>query len=217
MTVAGNGTGAFNGDSIQATVAELWNPYGVALDDSANIYITDVSNHRIRKVDVKTGIIYTIAGTGVGGYNGDGIPATDAELNAPFDLAMDSIGNIYIADESNNRIRKIDAKTGIITTVAGNGTAGFSGDGGAATASKLYFPGGITIDKSMNLYIADASNSRIRKVNSLGIITTIAGDSVAGYSGDGGQATKAELYYPYGVCVDHKGDVYITDGGNSRI
>ena len=165
-----------------------------------------------------TGIITTIAGNGIAGYSGDGGLATNAELNNPYGVAVDSNGNIYIADTNNNRIRKVNSTTGIITTIAGNGTAGYSGDGGLATNAELYYPYGVAVDSNGNIYIADTYNNRIRKVNSTtGIITTIAGNGTAGYSGDGGPATNAQLNYPYGVAVDSSGNIYIADTDNNRI
>jgi len=163
-TVAGNGTGGYNGDNIAATAAEISSADGLALDDSDNIYIADQSNDRIRKVNYKTGIITTIAGTGTLGYSGDGAAATAAEIAAPQGVAVDKLGNVYIADFDNNRIRMVTYATGKISTIAGNGTAGFSGDGGAATAASLYEPIGISVDASSNIYIADLANQRVRKL-----------------------------------------------------
>ncbi|HSY76410.1 MAG TPA: T9SS type A sorting domain-containing protein [Bacteroidia bacterium] len=163
-TVAGNGTGGYNGDNIAATAAEISSADGLALDDSDNIYIADQSNDRIRKVNYKTGIITTIAGTGTLGYSGDGAAATAAEIAAPQGVAVDRLGNVYIADFDNNRIRMVSYATGKISTIAGNGTGGFSGDGGAATAASLYEPIGISVDASGNLYVADLANQRVRKL-----------------------------------------------------
>jgi sugar lactone lactonase YvrE len=214
-TIAGNGFGGYSGDGGAATAAELYYPYGLALDGSGNIYIADYDNNRIRKVTA-AGIISTIAGDGAWGYSGDGGAATAAELNTPSGIAVDVSGNVYIADYGNNRIRKV-TPTGIISTIAGNGTAAYSGDGGAATAAELYTPSGVTLDGSGNLYIADQFNNRIRKVTAAGVISTIAGDNAQGYSGDGGAATTAELYYPFGISVNGSGIVYIADWGNNRI
>jgi sugar lactone lactonase YvrE len=174
------------------------------------------------------GGITTVAGNGTAGYSGDNDSATNAELSSPTGVAVDSSGNIYIADQQNNRIRKIDP-SGVITTVAGNGTAGYSGDGGPATSAELDDPSGVAVDASGNLYIADSLNSVIRKVNPSGIITTVAGDGYnrlgtgqpsfndGGYSGDGGPATSAELNNPYAVAVDSSGNLYIADTYNRRI
>ncbi|MEI6821811.1 MAG: T9SS type A sorting domain-containing protein, partial [Bacteroidota bacterium] len=217
-TVAGNGTTGFTGDGGAATSAELYYPTGVALDASGNIYIADIFNQRIRKVTASTGIITTVAGNGTSGFAGDGGAATSAELYYPTGVALDASGNIYIADYGNNRIRKVTASTGIITTVAGNGTSGFAGDESAATSAELYNPTRVAIDASGNIYIADYLNQRIRKVTaSTGIITTVAGNGTTGFTGDGGAATSAELYYPTGVALDASGNIYIADQSNQRV
>jgi hypothetical protein len=222
-TVAGNGTGSYSGDGGVATNAELYNPYGVAVDASRNLFIADTENNVIRKVGTN-GIITTVAGNGNGAgtggygnyYSGDGGAATNAELNLPVDMKVDDSGNVFIADYGNNRIRKVGVN-GIITTVAGNGTGSYSGDGGAATNAELYLPHGVAVDALGNLFIADLENLRIREVGTNGIITTVAGNGTAGYSGDGGAATNAELYNPYGVAVDASGNLFIADSWNSRI
>ncbi len=210
--VAGNGIRAFSGDGGPATSASLHIPTGVAVDLAGNLYIADSSNNRIRKVS--SGTITTVAGNGTQGFSGDGGPATSASLYYPTGVVVDSAGNLYIADSSNNRIRKVSS--GTITTVAGNGTQGFSGDGGPATSASLYYPDGVAVDLAGNLYIADSSNNRIRKVSS-GTITTVAGNGTQGFSGDGGPATSASLYYPDGVSVDSAGNLYIADTRNCRI
>jgi hypothetical protein len=162
------------------------------------------------------GTISTVAGNGTQGSSGDGAAATSAELSTPFDTAVDSAGNIYIADTSNNRIRKVDT-SGNISTVAGNGTQGYSGDGSVATSAELYSPFGVAVDSAGNIYIADSSNNRIRKVDTSGNISTVAGNGTGGYGGDGGAATSAELNSPYGVAVDRAGNIYIADYANNRI
>jgi sugar lactone lactonase YvrE len=214
-TVAGNGTGSYGGDGGQASVAELNGPTGVAFDKSGNMYIADQSNNRIRKITT-TGLISTIAGNGAAGFGGDLGQATAAKLNSPWDIAIDMVGNVYIADGSNHRIRKIDT-SGVIHTVAGNGTQGFSGDGGQATAAKLNYPSGLTTDALGNLYIADGQNNRIRLVNTAGVISTIVGNGTPGAAGDGGQATAAEIDNIYGVVVDAMGNIYIPDGPDNLI
>jgi sugar lactone lactonase YvrE len=211
-TVAGNGTAGYSGDGDAATGAELNYPWGVALDSDGNIYIADSGNDVIRKVS--GGIITTVAGNGKAGYSGDGGPATGAQLGFPTAVAVDSSGDIYIADTWNHRVRKVSG--GIITTVAGDGTPSYGGDGGAATSAQLNQPIGVTVDAGGNLYIGDSWNNRVRKVSG-GIITTIAGNGYNGYNGDGGPAASAELYSPRGVAVDSDGNVYIADLGNSRI
>jgi sugar lactone lactonase YvrE len=220
-TVAGNciriDWGCYNGDNIPATSAELYYPHGVALDSAGDIYIADQANERIRKVDASTGLISTVAGNGTQGYNGDNIPATSAELYTPFGVALDSAGNLYIADDSNCRIRKVDASTGLISTVAGNGTAGYNGDNIPATSAELYYPNGVALDSAGNLYIADSDN-RIREVNaSTGLISTVAGNGTQGYNGDNIPATSAELNDPSGVALDSAGNLYIADYDNHRI
>jgi RHS repeat-associated protein len=215
--VAGNGTAGHSGDGGPATSAELSYPSGVAVDTAGNIYIADSTNNRIRKVAASTGDISTVAGNGTAGYSGDGGAATSAELSNPIGVVVDAAGNIYIADEVNNRIREVTASTGIITTVAGDGTRGYSGDGGAATSAELYYPFGVSVDAAGNIYIADYGNARVRKVTaSTGIITTVAGGGTAGV-GDGGAATSAELCDPSGVALDAAGDIYIADACNNRI
>ena len=211
-TIAGTGVYGYSGDGLAATTAELSDPVDITLD-SGNLYIADRANHRIRKVD-SSGIITTIAGTGEYEYSGDGGLATSAKLYYPNSLAVDS-GNIYISDNINNRIRKIDS-SGIITTIAGNGFSGYSGDGFAATTAELSQPLGIAVN-SGNLYIADYDNGVIRKIDSSGIITTVAGTGVYGYSGDGGLATNAKLFWPYDIAVDSSGNLYIADSLNHLI
>ena len=214
-TVAGNGTQGYSGDNGPATSAELNRPGGVAVDGAGNLYIADIYNQRIRKVDA-SGTITTVAGNGTAGYNGDNIAATSAELYEPDGVAVDSAGNLYIADYLNQRIRKVDA-SGTITTVAGNGTLGYSGDGGPATSAELDQPYGVAVDSAGNLYIADTFNQRIRKVDASGTITTVAGTGTAGYNGDNIAATSAELYRPSGVAVDSAGNLYTPDIFNYRI
>jgi trimeric autotransporter adhesin len=211
-TIAGTGTNGYNGDNIAATSADLYEPGGVAVDSANNLYIADTDNARVRKVS--NGIITTVAGTGVGGYNGDNIPATSALLAGPWGVALDSAGNLYIADPGNSRIRKVSNR--FITTVAGNGMAYYSGDDIAATSAALGEPNGVAVDSTGNVYIADTANNRIRKVSN-GIITTVAGNGCACYNGDNIAATSAELAGPNGVAVDSAGNVYIADTANNRI
>ena len=214
-TIAGTGSYGFSGDGGAATAANLANPAGVALDGSGNLYIADSQNHRIRKVTT-SGIISTVAGTGTAGYSGDGVAATTANLNNPVGVTVDGTGNLYIADALNHRVRKV-ATSGIITTVAGNGTAGFSGDGAAATTATLNTPAGVTVDGTGNFYVSDQNNHRIRMVSTTGIITTVAGTGTAGYSGDGVAANTASLNSPAGLTVDGSGNLYIADQNNHRI
>ena len=217
-TVAGNGTSGNSGDGGPATSAEMNSPYDVAVDTSGNIYISDGGNYRIRKVTASTGIITTVVGTGAWGYSGDGGPATSAKITQPMSIVLDAADDIYFADWGSVRIRMVTASTGDISTVAGNGSWGYSGDGGLATAAELNSPFGVVVDTAGNIYIADSANNRIRKVTaSTGDISTVAGNGAAGYSGDGGAATSAELNYPYGVTLDTANNIYITDNGNNRI
>ena len=213
-TVAGNGNAGFSGDGGPAIKAALNYPAGLAFD-KGNLYIADRSNHRIRKVD-SSGIITTVAGNGIGDYSGDDEPAIQSSLNLPSDVALDPHGNLYISDRSNNRIRKVDSK-GIMTTYAGLGVAWYGGDHGPAEEAFLKFPFGITFDKKGNLYIADRGNSRIRKVDNNGIITTVAGNGLFASRGDYGPAINAELSYPTDVAVDDFGNIYIADRNNNRI
>ena len=218
-TVAGNGVSgiraSFSGDGGNADSAQIFYPTAVAVDHNGNIYIADTYNFRIRKVNATDGVITTIAGNGSGVFSGDGGPATAAELGYPSGVAVDTAGNVYIADGGNARIRKINT-SGIITTIAGNGTAGYGGDGGPANHAQI-IPADVAVDQSGNVYIADGTNNRIRKVDSSGIITTIAGTGTAGFSGDGSMATLAEINYSSGIKVDGTGNVYFSDNGNNRI
>ncbi len=215
-TFAGTGTAGYNGDNIPATSAMLSYCPGVAVDNIGNVYIGDGQNHRVRKVDT-SGIITTILGTGVSGYNGDNGQATAAQIDGVIAIAIDNSGNIYINDDSYSVIRKI-ATTGIITTIAGTGVAGFNGDGGAATAAQLYGANCLTVDSSGNIYTVSTDGttySKIRKINTMGIINTIAGDSM-GYSGDGGFAINAKIFGG-GLTVDKLGNLYFADVANYRI
>jgi streptogramin lyase len=217
--VAGTLWSGYNGDNIDATSARLYYPFGVHVDSSHNTYIADTYNHRIRKVDGKTGIITTVAGYGSKGFSGDGGPATSARLRYPFNLYLDTVGNIYIMDTYNYRIRKVDAATKIITTVVGNGAAKFTGDGGLATDASIRKAYDVAVDNAGNLFIADTHNHVIRKVDAAtGIINTVVGQGfIAGFSGDGGLATDAKLNAPTGVYVDESGNIYVVDTKNDVV
>src|ERR1051326_7075477 len=212
-TAAGTGTAGYTGDGGPATAAELNTPFGVAVDAAGNFYIAEWSNHRVRKVDT-SGVITTIAGIGIAGFGGDGGPATQAALNSPEGVAVDSAGNVYIADSFNNRIRKIDT-SGTITTIAGTGEPRYTGEG-VATQVGLNDPSGIAVDRSGNIYIADNSSHRVRKLSG-GTISTIAGTGIAGFSGDGGPATSAQVYNPTHLAIDAAGNIYVADYINNRI
>ena len=214
-TVAGNGTEEYSGDGSAATAAQLDAPWGVAADTGGNLYVSDSGNHTVRKI-AASGIITTVAGTGVRGSTGDGGPATRAQLNVPLGIALDGAGNIYVAECLNPRIRRISA-AGVITTVAGNGASGYGGDGGPAVNAQLACPHGIAVDASGTLYIADTDNHRLRKVGPDGTISTIAGNGVHGFAGDGGPALNAQLYAPTSLAMDASGNLYIADTGNGRI
>ncbi len=214
-TFAGNGSTGFSGDGSAATAAKFSSPYGIAFDTSGNLFVADKGNNRIRKI-TSAGVISTVAGSGGSGYSGDGAAATAALIKAPINVATDRYGNVYIADQGNNRIRIISA-SGIINTFAGNGTAGYSGDGAAATAAMLNSPLGLAVDNSGNVYVGDVTNNRVRKIATSGTISTYAGTGSAGYSGDGGAATSAQLYAPSGLAIDNAGSLYIADKTNGRI
>ena len=215
-TFAGNGTAGYTGDTNQATAAELNNPMGVAADTSGNLFIADSANNCIRKVNLASGVITTIAGNGTAGYNGDNIQATAAQLNDPTGVAVDAAGDIFIADCGNNRVREITS--GVITTIAGTGTAGYNGDSILAATARLNAPSGIALNAAGNLLIADTANNRIRLVTfSTNYITTVAGNGTAAYSGDTGQATAACIINPLGVAADASGNLFIGDTANNAV
>ncbi|MEA2874723.1 MAG: hypothetical protein QOH67_5081 [Hyphomicrobiales bacterium] len=220
-TVAGNGAAAYSGDGGSAINAGLNDPNGVAVDAAGNLYIAEYLGERVRKV-ATNGTITTVAGTGVLGFSGDGGPATMASLNGPFRVALDRAGNLYVSDNGNHRVRKVTSD-GTIITVAGNGSANSSGDGGPATDAAIGAPGDLALDVAGNLFIAspafggDFSANVIRKVTPGGLITTVAGNGIAGYSGDGGLATGAALNAPEGLAIDSTGNLFIADQINQRI
>jgi sugar lactone lactonase YvrE len=212
-TFVGTGDAGYSGDGGPATSARIAAPSALAVDSQGRLYFGQGSV--IRTVD-KAGVITRFAGSGAGGFSGDGGPATAAGISVVTGLAFDPDGNLYLSDAGNSRIRRIDTH-GIITTVAGNGTRGFGGDGGAATAANLSSPWGLAHDTAGNLYIADAGNGRIRRVDPSGVITSVAGDGTSGYDGDGGSATDTALNYPVGVAVDGGGDVFVSEWGNCLV
>jgi len=214
-TVVGSGASGFSGDGEPAIKAQLQLPSGLTFDSQGNLYIADRANHRVRKVNRK-GIISTVAGNGTAGFSGDGGPATQASLKLPSGVVVDKQGNLYISDRSNNRIRKVNTK-GIIHTFAGNGKDGYHGDNMPALKATLDKPFGLALDKHNNLYIADRGNNRIRKVDSSGLISTVAGDGGFYFIGDNGPAYRASIAGPTGVTVDDNGNIYIADRSNNRI
>ena len=260
-TVAGNTSFGYNGDNMQATAATLYNPHDVVLDSYGNLYITDRYNHRVRKVDVSTGVISTVVGSGTASSTGDGSAATVATVNGPCYSRFDSSGNSYIVECEGNRVRKVtivstDIPTvspsiqptyypslsphsiSVISTIAGTGIAGYSGDNGQATDATIYAPAGLAFDSSGNVYFSEFYNQRIRKITaSTGIITTYAGTGSCTYSGDGGAASSASLCLPEGLAIDASGNqsftyyrsttltairtllgnIYIGDDGNHRV
>lgn len=220
-TIAGNGGTGFSGDGGLSTFATFNSPEGVVANRAGTVvYVADELNHRIRRV-VNGTLINTCVGTGptgttVGGYGGDGGAAGLAQLNAPFGIALDSTGNLYIADNQNYRIRVVNT-AGIINTICGTGVAGYTGDGGPATMAKIGYSQGITVDPFGNIYYSDLGYNVVRKINTAGIITTVAGNGVADSTGDGGPATLASLSAPRGLAADRAGNLYIADVGNNRI
>ncbi len=205
------------GDGGPATQAELDSPAALALDSAGNLFIADAGDNRVREVYATTGTIATVAGTGTAGYTGDNILATRSELNGPTGIAVDAAGNLYIADSANNLIRAVNALSGVITTVAGvpNSVAGYNGDNILATQAKLNFPTGIVIDFAGQISFSDRENSRIRKIDAAGTISTLAGNGTAGLSGDGNLASNAEVDLPGGLALDDEGDLYLADSGNN--
>jgi uncharacterized protein (TIGR03437 family) len=211
-TVAGS---ANMGDGGAATAAQISNIQGIAVDRWGNLYLSDTDNHRVRKISTG-GVITTLAGTGVAGFSGDGGPATAAQLNLPYGLAADLAGYVYVADLNNDRVRRI-GPDGVITTVAGNGARGSSGDGGAATGAQLLTPRNVAVDAAGNLYFSEFEGHRVRKVTPDGKIWTVAGTGVTGFRGDGGAAVNAQLAFPAGLAVDRLGALYIADSQNQRV
>jgi len=216
-TIAGTGTAGFSGDSGAATAAQLAAPQGLALDAANDLFIVDSGNSAVREVNADTGFISTVAGTGgSAGYSGDGGLATSAQLNSPAAVVVDTSGNLYIADSSNNVIRWVNT-AGVINTIAGSNTSGYSGDGGPATSAQLDDPQGLVEDAAGDLYFADSGNSVVREINLSGVISTVAGNGTAGFTGDGGAATSAQLNNPSGLGIDAAGNLYLSDTGNQRI
>lgn len=217
-TVAGTaGTSGYMGDNGPATLAELQSPNGLALDDAGNLYIADTGNNVVRAVNLTSRVITTFAGTGASGKPQNGVTARNATFNAPWGLAFDASGNLDIADQKNNVIRQVSV-SGLVRTIAGNGSSGYSGDTSQATSARLSQPSNITFDGAGNLYIADTGNNRIRKVNPINqVISTVAGDNSTSLQGDGFPATVSALYGPYAVAVDGNANIFIADVFHNRI
>ncbi|MFN2298493.1 MAG: hypothetical protein ACK2UB_06580, partial [Anaerolineales bacterium] len=218
-TAAGIGERAVTGDGGPAIQARLADPYGVATAPDGSVYVADTSNHRVRRIR-PDGIITTVAGKGssteLGGFSGDGGPATQAELRGPRGVAVGPDGSLYIADTNNSRIRRV-GPDGIISTLAGTGIPGGEGDGGPAAQARLYSPSDVAVGPDGSLYIADTYNSRVRRVGPDGIIVTVAGTGIAGFGGDGGPATQARISYTTGIAVGSDGSLYIADSSNQRV
>ncbi len=223
-TVAGNGTQGFSDDNSSATAVSIDGSSSINVDSLGNFYFIE-NFGRVRKVDPGTNALTTVAGNqyftftaGQGPYRGDNLVATAAQLDRPADVVVDQNGNQYIADLNNNRVRKVDASTGIITTIAGDGSLGFSGDNGLATAAQMSFPSSVSLDNNGNLYVLDMGNARIRKINKLtGIITTVAGNGVSDYTGDNGLAINASINTISGIAFDSQNNLYIADYTNNCV
>jgi DNA-binding beta-propeller fold protein YncE len=217
-TFAGTGTAGFGGDGGPAARALLNGPFDLGFDKAGNLYFSDTFNHRIRRVDAKSGLIATIAGCGEAGYSGDGGPATRARLNEPYGIALDDRGNLYLADRHNHCVRRVDPE-GIITTFAGTAKAGYSGDGGPAAQAGMVEPNGLAFDPAQaRLFIADVADHRVRVVDlAAGTIATVAGTGAAEHGGDGGPAAASRIHGARAVKVAADGAVYILERQGSTL
>lgn len=212
QTVLGNGKEGCTGDGGPATQAACQEPYMCAFDTQGNMFVCMGRSHIIRRMEAKTGIITSVAGTGEAGYTGDGGPARSATFDMPYALTVDTNGDIYIAERRNAVVRKIEGKTGIVTTLAGTGEIGYSGDGGLGSKAMLREPNDVSLDGNGGLLIADIQDQRIRRVDlHTGIITTFAGTGEKSRDGDGRRATEASLMGPRAVCMDWLGNTYVCE------
>ena len=218
-TVAGTGAKGYAGDGGAATKAHLNNPFDLAFDPAGNLCFSDTYNHCIRRIDARSGAISTIAGIGEEGFSGDGGPATRATMKQPYGIVIDRVGNIYVADRLNGRVRRIDGDSGVITTLAGDGSGRFSGDGGPSTQSGLVEPNGLTLDRDhRRLFIADVADNRVRVVDLVsGVITTFAGTGEGQHSGDGGTATAAGVFGARAVALAPDDSLYILERQGSSL
>jgi streptogramin lyase len=211
-TVAGTGQPGYSGDGARAVEARLNMPFDVAFDAKGNLYLADTFNHCVRRIDAASGVISTVAGNGTKGFSGDGGPATQAQLNEPYGLAIDRSGNLYVVDRLNRRVRRVDASSGVITTVAGDGSTKYSGDGGPATQAGLAEPNSVALDSASRLFIADVVDHRVRVVDlATGQIATFAGTGKRAHDGDGGPAREAAIFGARAVDVGPDGTVFILE------
>jgi hypothetical protein len=218
FTAAGSGQIGYDGDGGPANNAQVDHPMGVAVDGAGNLYIADTYNYVVRKVSAQDQSINTVAGSNTPGYSGDNGPATSAQIDRPFRVAVDAAGNLYIADFDSAAIRRVDASSGVITTIAGTGTAGYSGDGGPAINAQIDRPSALAVNAAGDLFFFDLGNSVLRKVSVAdGLITTVAGNGIRGYTGDNGPALSAELGRSFGIAVDGSGRIYLSDVDNGLL
>jgi sugar lactone lactonase YvrE len=216
FTAAGTGQIGYDGDGGLANNAQLDHPMGVAVDGAGNLYIADTYNYVVRRVSAQDQSINTIAGSNTPGYSGDNGAAASAQIGRPFRIAVDTAGNTYIADFDNAVIRRVDAASGIITTIAGTGAAGYSGDGGPAANAQIDRPSALAVNAAGDLLFFDLGNSVLRKISN-GVITTVAGNGIRGYTGDNGPALGAELGRSFGIAVDASGKIYLSDVDNGLL
>jgi DNA-binding beta-propeller fold protein YncE len=218
-TVSGTGAPGYAGDGGAATQALLNNPFDLAFDPADNLCFSDTYNHCIRRIDMRSGVITTIAGTGESGYSGDGGPATQARMNQPYGIVIDRSGNIYVADRLNGRVRRIDGSSGVITTLAGDGSGKFSGDGGPSDRAGLAEPNGLALDRGhRRLFIADVADHRVRAIDiASGVITTFAGTGNGRHAGDGGPASAADIFGARAVALAPDDSLYIMERQGSSI